>query len=371
MRQIFTLLIFGLLFSSCEKKPVPTSVEGDPVFYVTGQLEGEDLEWLAGKDGMYMHTQSPDIEHGKFAYSGYLANEDCESDCQPKLRFVFFDEAELKEKADPNKIIKSRSTDFVTPELVDVYEVELEPQVWTQEANPNLTFEWDFGDGEVNNEANAKHYFPKNRNGFSVCLDVENTNNSARSSICRDILWEENCSSDFEFRPYQGYYELEVIDPKTDGQYSWAFGSGRFADGSFLQLEYGEASKEKICLTTNTLDGCSSTICKNVVLDSNRARCVANFDYKFSETQIPGTKKLRASKVLIEYTDARGKVWRSDEKIQSGDSFFEILKVEDHEVDENGLSTKKLELTFSCELYNNSSSLSFEDVHASIAVALP
>ncbi len=371
MRGSVLILLMALFFTACDKKPVPSSVEGDPVFYVSGQLEGEELEWLAGKDGMFMHTQNPDVEHGQFAYSGFLAKEDCESACQPKLRFVFFDSAEIEAEAEPSKIIKSRRSEFVAPELLEVYEVELEPQVWTQDLNPGLKYEWDFGDGEITTEANAKHYFPKNQNGFSVCLDVENTNNNSRNSICRDVLWEEHCESDFEFRPYQGYYELEVLNPRGDDQHSWAFGSGRFADGSFLQLEYGEASKEKICLTTNTLNGCTSTICKNVVLDSSRARCLANFDFDFRETQIPGPNKLRSSRVLIEYTDANGKIWRSDEKIQSGDSFFEILKVEDHEVDRNGLPTKKLELLFSCELYNKASSLKFEDVHASIAVALP
>jgi len=365
MRKLVLILIaFWML--GCEEKPTPPETTGDPVFFARGEMEGKSFEWLAGEDELYMFTAYSADENWQ-AFSGYISKEDCETDCSPQLKFTFYEPLEEASAAN----LKKRDVSFVEHEKLEVYAVNLEPDVWTSSGNPDLQFEWDLDGEELSSNGPLTHYVSKSETGISVCMDVQNLADNSRSSICQDILWNDPCHGDFIFKDQGGFYSLEVENSNSSDQYSWAFGSGRFADGPVIDCEYGERAVEKVCMTTISGSSCSSTTCRNLVLDSTRARCSANLNFSFSEAQIPGPELLKNSRVLIEYTDEAGRLWTSSTEYQAAKAYFEILDAEDYDIDKNGNKTKKLELLFSCDLHNNGDVLKMEDFHASIAVALP
>lgn len=371
MKRFLLFIIILFAMSACEEQALPPASSGTPMFFAIGTMDGEAFQWNAGEEGFYMYTEYQNSSEAVNEYAGYIAKENCESNCRPKLRFVFFDESEESEKLD--EVLIARKSDYSEPEMQDAYELSFSPEVWT--ANPqaaSLTYEWDFGDETKATGATPKHYFPVNDDGFSVCLDVLNSTDNSRSSICRDVKWEDPCFKDFEVVSQIGYYNVQVLDPEQNDQYDWAFSSGRFANGSVIDCEYGERASERICLTTtNTSDGCVSTICKNVVIDSSRAKSAVNFDFDMRLTQIPTEKTIESKRVRIEYTDPSGKLYTSDQELQPADSYFEIVNVEDFDPNKNGSLTKKMELLFNCKLYNGTSSISLNDFHANIAVAIP
>lgn len=364
---IYIALVFVLI--SCKEQLPPQDYEGQPVFYAEGSLENQAFSWLAGKEGLFMFTEFATMEDGVPVYSGYLASEACEDNCKPQLRFLFYGHEPHQEEPSESVLFEGQKA-FAQPELLDVYEVNLQPETWISSPGTRVTHQWRFGDSETaSSDADLIHHFPKNERGYTVCLESTNTQNQLKSSICKELLWDDPCQTGFEVKNYAGYYTVEVLNPNPSTQYEWAFASGRFANGSFIECEYGESSIEKICLTTNTIDGCFSTSCANVVLDSSRARIATNFDYSFVETQIPGKDFILPTRVEIEYTDAGGTVYRSSGALQPSVAQFEIVSAEDFEDNAASQNTKKLELIFSCDLFNGDTKLEMRDFHAVIAVA--
>jgi len=107
--------------------------------------------------------------------------------------------------------------------------------------------------------------------------------------------------------------------------------------------------------------------------------CSARFSYQVTEVMqvdsIPVViqDSLQLSTMVVEYTDAAGKLFSSAFAPQSNaNTYFEILSVEDYDDNENGEKTKKLSLRFACRLWNaNGSFIELQNGEAVMGVAYP
>ncbi len=79
------------------------------------------------------------------------------------------------------------------------------------------------------------------------------------------------------------------------------------------------------------------------------------------------------SVVAIQYTDREGNTYRSDILDQNGEGLFEVLDIQDYDINENGDPTKKLEINFNCILQNpeNGEIIAFNNAHGFIGIAYP
>lgn len=64
-----------LLAASCKKDDIIIPESNDPVFTVSGVLDGSEFNLVAGDDGAYMHTMT-NVENGVDVFSGIISNDD-------------------------------------------------------------------------------------------------------------------------------------------------------------------------------------------------------------------------------------------------------------------------------------------------------
>lgn len=83
---------------------------------------------------------------------------------------------------------------------------------------------------------------------------------------------------------------------------------------------------------------------------------------------------LSLSEVSIEYTNVNGITYYSDQAAQDASNIFTIHSIEDFADNENGNPTKKLTVSFDCELANETNNdpfISFRNATAVIGIAYP
>lgn len=69
----FTVVLGGILLSSCEKHKISLPQSNDPVFRAKGTIDASEFELVAGDDNAFMFTSIED-EHGVPVYIGNLSN---------------------------------------------------------------------------------------------------------------------------------------------------------------------------------------------------------------------------------------------------------------------------------------------------------
>ena len=106
--------------------------------------------------------------------------------------------------------------------------------------------------------------------------------------------------------------------------------------------------------STDTLSGCISYKCKNIVLDTSVVGCVANFDVIKETVMVPDL--LDYSEVTLSWIDGTGKSYSSDRFNQPNTKRFEIINATDYIDDVDGNPTKKITLKFSVRLFGDSES---------------
>jgi len=66
----------------------------------------------------------------------------------------------------------------------------------------------------------------------------------------------------------------------------------------------------------------------------------------------PQPDTLQPGSVTIRWVDENGVVWESQRGQQMPDAYFQILSSEPYELNENGQKTRKMNVSFSCLLFN-------------------
>ncbi|MBK8686146.1 MAG: hypothetical protein IPN26_14885 [Bacteroidetes bacterium] len=88
-RHYFFLALLSLLLG-CSKKEIPSSSNGEPVFYFDGQIDGESTKLQAGVNGLYMFSDYYRDDQNLMSLKSYLAPQNCDT-CEPYLSFELKD----------------------------------------------------------------------------------------------------------------------------------------------------------------------------------------------------------------------------------------------------------------------------------------
>ena len=82
----FSLIVFA--FASCSKVDLDEVPSGDPVFTVNAELDGVDLNLIAGDDDFYMFSEYSKDTLGVYTMTGRLAKDsNCSAECEESLSF--------------------------------------------------------------------------------------------------------------------------------------------------------------------------------------------------------------------------------------------------------------------------------------------
>lgn len=360
------------LFLGCEETPLPEPSTGEVVFYAKGNLEGASLDIEAGIDDYYMSSS-----HGKDAlnvltFQGNLSRPSCR-DCGEELLIEISNNELLEDGQSPNidNALQVGSYFYRNQNTVsDIYVVDFQSE--NSGTSGIESSSWDFGDGGLSTEVNPQYSYeaPTDLNP-EVCLTTRDEN-GCTSLICNEVsLDSTDCTVDFAYEMDESTGFVSFMD-LSEGvpplQHRWNFGDGFGASLGNPGYYFGNMGAFQVCLTVTDATGCKKTLCKNIGTDPSF--CSSNFTY--SVNKVVGPQVPQLSKVLVQWTDENGKVYRSDKQPQAASSNFEILSSDAYSANEKGEATRKLEIQFSCVLYAEDGSTRQMDIReAVIAVAHP
>ncbi|MBC7862616.1 MAG: PKD domain-containing protein [Bacteroidia bacterium] len=165
--------------------------------------------------------------------------------------------------------------------------------------NSNMSFAWDFGDGNTGTNANPTNtYLPGTYNACVIITD--NTGACMADTVCDSVvvyIAPPSCNSTFAANDLGGGQFIFTPQPFNFGwQYDWDFGDGNIANGFVGNNTYVTYGTYTVCLTsTDPSNGCTSVFCDTVVYAAPQP-CSIDFtwtsngggSYDFTATTVNG-----------------------------------------------------------------------------------
>jgi PKD repeat protein len=373
MNRLFLLLI-GILFifnMGC-KKEIQVPDEEIPVFYFNGNINATPVNLQAGVNNYYMYSFfKQDSSNGLYAFFGNIKQVNC-TNCTNHITFKIYDSklsaiggaSHIDSTLTQGKYIYYGDTTLSAKRTI------------VFEANSSLgdtvqSYSWDFGDGTTSTLQNpTKEY---STGTYSVCLKIvykdgcegNNCNNiivgSSNTDECNAVILDTALAGNAVV--FNGI--TKTVNPVS---YTWDFndsasGSNNSSTLKHVVHDFTAPGIYKIYLQISTT-GCSTVVSKYISTPNYTNGCFTNYTF----TILP-SNQLPFSKITIYWTDATGKMYSSMNVDQPADSYFEILSLDDYNLNENKQRTKKIHVRFKCLVSDGKSSITVTDADAMFAVA--
>jgi PKD repeat protein len=370
----FLPIIF--LFLSCKEKKLPEDIIEDniPVFTLSANIDGTPINIAAGSNNYYLYSNydlGGNTNGNPTQFIGALKQNNCTS-CPNSLEIKFVNDYAYSNSGTNyiDTILKQSSayTYIKDDASVSSYSVKFKatPRI---SLGGNITgYAWDFGDGSTSSDVNPTHIY-SGIGVYNVSLTVFSSNfgsnkvtNQVKIGLPNNVC-QTKIIKDFWLAPNRIKF-YKKSSGKAPFQYLWDFGDGTYATDSIPIHQYsGSPSKYKVKL--RVIDANSDTAYSeyNTKMDA-AAAVLSNF---VIESTIDSPFK--TSRLIVNWTNANGLVYTSKHVSQPNASNFEIISSENHVINENGQSTKKVHVKFNCKVYNGVQSLSMNNVDLVIAIA--
>jgi len=148
-------------------------------------------------------------------------------------------------------------------------------------SNALTSYFWTFGDGNTSSLRFPNHQY-SNPGWYGVCLSI--TTGNCSSVHCDSIFIDTavvvpvNCNSFFLFTQTAPYNIVAVnLASGINLAFNWDFGDGSTSNMAYPSHQYASTGNYQICLTVSDANGCVSTYCDTLTVDS-----MGNIVYKGS-----------------------------------------------------------------------------------------
>ena len=386
----YKILIFSALLASCQKIDVEP-VDGTPIFSAAAEVDGVSKNWQAGVEDYYMFTEFEKDANDVYVFTGRLQRDSCNAGCGESLTIRVRDFQQVLQGNPDIETALKPGVYFFKNETTDSLAWVLDTSVFYQagfDASASITptgtalFNWNFGGLGAATGLSPAFDFAQLDQPVPVTLSMTSNNVGCSSSQTRIVqkttpnanpcgvqIFVENDSTGL------GTIMTAVAEGTAPFAYSWSNGSV----GQVIALPFNQQPQAAVTVT----DALGSVSTSSLSFFSNPGSlpqyCSAAFSYEVEEVMemdsmlvfIP-EDSLQFSKITIEYTDANGKLYRSNRQAQAGFSYFKILSTEDYDPNENGEKTKKLSIRFACRMWDGQGNfIEIKNGEAVIAVAYP
>lgn len=370
MKHFALYSLFSLfLLSSCKKKEFPENSSSDPSFYVKAEINGTPVELKAGMLGYYMYSSHVQDSNGIYHFIAELKPQNCNSNCRSYLKFSVSDNKACQpgESSNASNSIKTGEYLYANTLTSIPYLQGIEVKFNSSFNKNALAYNWDFGDGFISTDANPTHTFTSEGN-YETCLLIDdgieasnicNTSRISAGNICRTAVKINSINGNtISFGNVSN-----GVGPYT---YHWNFGDGDYSTQSSPVHAYDSAGlyTVKLKIKNSANDSAMHTYLVNT---SQSYKAAPNFSVA-SMSPIYNYQSL-FSRIKITYVDENGIEYNSTNSAQTNLSNFKIESVENYKPNERDHATKKLKITFSCDLYNGSSVVKLKNGEAVIAVS--
>jgi PKD repeat protein len=373
-KYMFALMLFSM--AACKKqdpKPAVFSRATTPVFTFSGAIGGIPLSLQAGVNDYYISSSYTLNQNGVYLYNSVFKSKNCASNCPNSLSFSIADyRPSTAQVTTIDSAIRTGNYSFAVPSGL--------PSQFVQSFIGGLinkngkSFSWNFGDQTpvVTTQTPSITHNYLHSGQYSVTLNVLDSTGQCSSSIANSIKLGQ-----IENSVLASYYPSNLAGDSvlftsvpTGGtppySYLWNFGDGITSTSVSPIYKYAAAGIYSTSLSIKDANGYTDVQHSFVAVQSSLV--CASFFRQTTLTTI--ADPLNLSGIVIEWTDSNGSVWTSNnDKQTSENSSFKIVSVEDYINNENGDPTKKVQVEFSCKLYNGTSAIEITNAKATIAIA--
>ena len=352
--NIFFIFCLGqTILTSCKKEIPAPPADTAPVFYFTGNVDAVAKAIYAGENDYYMYSNVYQDANSVNVFDSHLKIYDC-LNCSEDLQIIIKDYQTSSSSA-PIIFANSISSGYYPYEVIGGASVAFNMNFIIQNPPGGISYFWDFGDGtsQTTPVNTTSHQF--NRAGkYQMCVTVTYPS-LATSTICNEVKVEmpdDNCRFNFSATAGAGTsVDFSPIPFAGTGPftYLWNFGDGNTSTTASPTHVYSVDGSYTVSLQVTDANGSISTYYRHVNTAADLT-LVANMNYNNGAAV---ANPLSLSNVTVNYTDADGLVWTSLDPMGHSNSHFKVAAVEDYDMNENGMPTKKVTIDFKCKVYNS------------------
>ncbi len=345
------ILFSGMLLISCEKKNDPIEVIEEPVFRVSGTMNGQPLNISAGVDDYVMYTDyNFDNSTSVYEFNGSIRKFNC-AHCPQSLNIRMrnyrqsgIDEGVFADSAFTENYYSISSV--VAPSVNFLMQFNHQSNGVLQQGK------WFFGDGSLPVMAADTQHIYVHPGEYTVGF-IGYFGNGCTDTLVNTFRFGikgSNCHANFS--PTILGDSVSLLDYSSGTaplNYFFDFGDGVTSNQWLPYHVYSHPGVYTILLRVEDAENSVSEFKRKVFVLPTTA-CMAGFQFP-QLSGLPNTFNL--STISIEYIDANGTIFSSDFNPGSNDGFFRIDNVEDYGNNSHGDKVKKLKIQFSCRLYNS------------------
>ena len=396
MRSLLTylvLILITLVFHSCSKEVLTSDEIGTPIFYLNVNINGQIFDEQAGNNDYYMYTSYEVDEANTLKLIGSLKQVNASESCPRTFTF----EIRHSNNETPTEI---GSTDDVLDLGAYEYYSKTSPfdstkytYTFTNKSffvGDSPFYWWDFENNFEDNTAEESPtvvvYSPI---VGSVALEIyENDNNqNLLTKNIKSFAGNDPCQLSLTHNNDTENPIFTAIPSGGDENYTYHWEIFDEESPTLHISEQDLSSATNFCVIVTDETDCSvqATSSANACLhvappappSTDFSYYHADFDFTIEEEFIPDPNfdPIQVATIAIEYIDENGTIYRSDVQPQGidGNNVFQIWEYEDFDLNENDEKTKRLELNFACDLFNEdgSSSIRLSGGRGFIGVAHP
>ncbi len=366
--KFFTILFLLGLLMACNKKKYaePVVYANDPVFNSTLLVNNVPVVLEAGKNGYYMFSSYKQDSNRVYNFIGSLKQNNC-TNCANSLQVQIndFKSSALNAPVLIDSSLRSGKYNYIASQVPFCYIAKFQSSY-----NKNAaSYLWDFGDGSApDTSRNPTHIYTKAGN-YPVCLNVKGINGCEAGACNR-----QNIGSNNGFRTLINLNSVSSTSfsfgQSTTGNrgnlnYFWSFGDGSTSTLDNPTHVYAYRGSYPVSLrVTDSYNNNTIVSNYNVVTENDMSSCAGN--YRITSLT---SSNLSLSAIKVTWVDANGSVYSSDKAVQSSNTYFDLLSVEDYSNNEYNQTTKKLHVKFKCTVSNGVTTLQLDNAEATICVA--
>lgn len=345
------LLLGACLLMACSQQDLPQGGGklNEAIFQMRAQLDNQEMHWIAGEEGQFMHTSLLHDEQSVYEMQGSIQLAQCDP-CPPSIRIQLRDfEQNLQGGGmQPDSAIRKGFYSFQQGyKGQSLRLVQLQQTSFGGTLHQPTEHRWQIlhlaSNRVIAQLSGPNPSLPLRPGEYQIGLTTQFSNGCSNSLTQRMQINESmpGCAADFQILRFQGttVAQLDTFATSFNGplnSYYWIInGQVDTRPQPFIFFDSIPSPVFPVSLVISN-GSCSLTVTKNISRNPD-AFCTANFRIQ----QINAIDPLQLGRVRIDYFD--GQEWLSSAyEGQDNSAFFEIENVAAFEINAAGLPTRKI-----------------------------
>ena len=351
MRKYLLILMgFVLILISCvgDIQDIPPQFQSDPIFFGQVKIGGENVELQAGSNGYIMNSTNFVDSTDGVIFRSSIEPENCAGNCGPRIWFEFVANNPVAQA--PENVVstfqegtKEYGHPYTAEDSFDITFTAI-----TEEGFGSFVFWEGLAGGIV--PGTDYSLTTLGSEAISACLHSISTD-SCFGIKCVQMIPSaspDGCNVNLKASRANENYVLLEATPEGVGPFSYVWTTGETSSKILLPLPINGVSVVDLEVTDAT--GCVSFI-QQKINSTGAGIHACPIDYNFNLEHIPAQEIIQSGTVRIYYQNQEGIIYSTAFGSQSGNQFFEITSVEDFEMTPQGDLSKKIDIRFQADLF--------------------